>query len=151
GPEGMDVALARCLPALERDAQLDRALRGGEVFLLAYPEQAVEGAQRRDRGLAHADRADLLRLDQGDVQHLAERARQRGGGHPAGGSAPGDHHATDGSVGQRRIAHRDPRPASRCSSFARTRPARASSKGPSAPRAGGGTCPATVSSTYSNT
>src|SRR5690606_6315043 len=65
GPEGMDVAVAPCLPALERDAQLDRALRGGEVFLLAYPEQAVEGAQRRDRGLAHADRADLLRLDQG--------------------------------------------------------------------------------------
>jgi hypothetical protein len=37
-------------------------------------------------------------LDQRDVEHLAEGARQRRRGHPAGGAAAGDHDAADGLV-----------------------------------------------------
>ena len=45
---------------------------------------------RRDRRLAHSDDADLGGLDQRDRQPRAQHARQRGGGHPAGGSSAGD-------------------------------------------------------------
>ena len=65
------------------------------------PQQLVEVAQRRQRGLAHAHRADVVGLDERHavalrVQHL----RAGGGAHPAGGAA-----ADDDDVQRRWLSH----------------------------------------------
>jgi hypothetical protein len=97
-PEGMDVILAAVFPVLEVDAQLERGLRSGHEFLLTDAEQPVEMDQRWNGGLAHAHGADLVGLDELDVEHLAQSLRDRGGDHPSGGAAPCDHDLADGLV-----------------------------------------------------
>jgi hypothetical protein len=97
--EGVDIVLAARAPALEADAQLEGGVGGGHEFLLADVEQAVEVDQARDGRLAYAHGADLVGFDQGDVEHLAERARERRRGHPAGRAAAGDDDAAHLLVG----------------------------------------------------
>jgi hypothetical protein len=100
--EGMEVVLADVAPVLELDAELEGGLRGGHELLLVDAQQLVVGEQRRDGGLADADGADLVGLDEPDVERLAEHLGQQGGDHPAGGAAPGDDDAADGLGAQRR-------------------------------------------------
>ena len=64
--------LADVLPAFKVDSQLEGGLGRGHESLFLDVEQTQVSDQRRDRGLADAHRADLLRFDQGDVEHLAE-------------------------------------------------------------------------------
>jgi len=95
-PEAVEVVLADVAPAFEVDAQLEHGLRLGHELLLVDAAQLVEGQQRRDRGLADADGADLVGLDQRDGQALAQRLGQARGCHPAGGAAAGDDDAAHG-------------------------------------------------------
>ena len=70
--ERVDVAIADLAPVFEQDAQLEGGLGGAHERRLVDPQQGVEGARRGDGRLPDADRADVLGLDQGDVQQRAE-------------------------------------------------------------------------------
>ena len=87
----MNVALADLAPVLEGDAELERGGGGAHELLLVDAEQAMKYADRRDRRLTDSDGADLIRLDQHDVEDSMELVRHRRGGEPAGGAAAGDH------------------------------------------------------------
>jgi hypothetical protein len=93
--EGVDVILTDIAPVLETDAQLERSLGRGHERLLIDVQQSVERHQRRNGRLAHTDGGNFVRLDQGDVEVLAQRLGQRGGRHPACSSATGDDDAPD--------------------------------------------------------
>ena len=99
--EGMEIAVRPVAPAVEQDAQLEGRVGRGHELGLVDPEQPVVADERRDRAFADAHRADRLRFDQGHLGRPAERARDRGGGHPAGGAATGDHDSARGHVGHR--------------------------------------------------
>ena len=90
--EGMHVFMPLLVPVDELDAELERALRVAQEFVLVDLQQLVELRDGRDRRLAYADDADLGRLDQGYRQPGTQHARQRSGRHPAGGSAAGNDH-----------------------------------------------------------
>ena len=102
----------------------------------------MEGADRRHGGLTDADRADLLGLDQRDLQLVTELMRQRAAGQPSRRTATGNDHLADapcrralgiqhGALSQR---------LSLPSSIARMRRARCSSNGARSPRAVSGRC-----------
>ena len=93
--EAVDVLVAYCAPVFELDAQLERRLRGAHEILLVDPEQLVKRAEQRDRGLADADGTDLIRLDERDIEILAQQLAERGCGHPAGRAAADDHDLAD--------------------------------------------------------
>ena len=68
--ERMDVRCAQPRPVHELDAELEAGLRRAHELVLVDPHRAVEIHDRRNRGLAHADGADLVRLDQLDrIRH----------------------------------------------------------------------------------
>src|SRR5882672_11219814 len=93
GPEGMDVVVARGTPAAELDAELEGAL--GLAQELGFPdaEHVVEDLDVRQRGLTHADRADLVGFDQGEgIGRGVDQPRQAGGAHPARRTAADDDH-----------------------------------------------------------
>ena len=90
--ERMDVAFARPVPVLEGNGELEGAGDRAQELLLVDLQEAVERADRRYRGFADADGADLLRLDQGNVQPVAELMRQRAGGKPTSGAVARDHY-----------------------------------------------------------
>jgi hypothetical protein len=94
--EAVEVVPAHLAPALEPDAQLEGGLRGGHEGLFVYAQQAVEGLQRRDGRLAHAHGADLVGLDQRDVQQRAQRLGQPCSDHPACGATACDDDTPDG-------------------------------------------------------
>jgi hypothetical protein len=81
-------------PVLELYAELECDLGLAHEVPLVDAQQLVESAQQRDGGLAHAHRADLIRLDQADVEVLAHQLAQCSSSHPAGGPAADDHHST---------------------------------------------------------
>ena len=89
-PEGVHVAMAEPRPAVEFDPELDRALGGGEKFILVDAERLVEQADLRNRSLADADRRDRVRFDQPDRPAFREEMTQAGGGHPARRSSADD-------------------------------------------------------------
>src|SRR5690606_35797182 len=100
GAERVEVAFARPLPVLEGDGELEAAGHRLHELALVDLQQAVEGADRGDGGLAHAHGTDLLRFDQRDLQQVAELVGQRAGRHPACGPAASDHHLADPVVVQ---------------------------------------------------
>jgi hypothetical protein len=100
--EGMEVAFADPAPVHEFNAELERPLSCAHELVLIDPEHAVESDERRDGRFAHADRTDLLRLDERDPGvAVVEEARESGRSHPAGGAA-----ADDDEVADRVFVHR---------------------------------------------
>src|SRR5205085_11747593 len=65
-PERMEVAVAELAPVHELDAELERRPGLADEIVLVDSDQRVEAEQGRDGGLADADDADLLGLDQRD-------------------------------------------------------------------------------------
>src|SRR5690606_357636 len=133
-PEGMNVVLADVAPVLERDAELERALDGHHEIPLVDLQELMQREVGRDRGLADAHGADLVRLDQGDVEGSAEEPPERGRGHPPGGTAPGDDDLVNLAV------HPDPYRLSLLISSARSLRAAFSSSGARQPLPGSGMC-----------
>jgi hypothetical protein len=86
----MQVAVLRPAPADEFDAELEAGLRLADEIVLVDAERAVEQADLRNRGLADADDADFVGLDQADRDALAEYLGQCGGRHPTRGAAADD-------------------------------------------------------------
>ena len=104
--EGVEVAAVGCLPPVEADAQLERRLGGAHELRLVDAEQAVVRHERRDRALADADGADRLRFDQRHLHRAPHRARDGGGGHPAGGASPGNDDAAEQGAADAVVGHR---------------------------------------------
>src|SRR5579875_3424472 len=86
----MDVAVADLAPVVELDAELERAIGFSDEFRLIDFQQAVEGREVRNGGLADADRANLLRFYQDDIDRATEGLGDRGGTHPSRGSTADD-------------------------------------------------------------
>ena len=78
--EGMDVAVARPIPADELDAEFEGRPGLAHELRLVDPEHVVEDLDMRQRGFADTDGADLVGLDQRDV---VVRARQAAATRPA--------------------------------------------------------------------
>src|SRR5690606_15712197 len=70
--EGVDVAIAEARPILELDAELERRLRRANELELVEAEQRMEAANRGDRRFADADGADVLGLDERNVDDRAQ-------------------------------------------------------------------------------
>ena len=90
-PEGVEVTIAQVGPVHELDAELERAVDGSQELGFVQLEQQVEILDVGNRGLADADGADHLGLDQLDADLLAKGLRQRGRRHPTCGSASDDY------------------------------------------------------------
>src|SRR3546814_14834361 len=103
----MEVAVVRAAPALEFDAELDRAVRRAEEFGGSEAQVAVEFVERRHGRFADADGSDRLGFDEGDAERLPrDSADERSGSHPARGDAANDDDAPPGTRPRR---HRAPR------------------------------------------
>src|SRR5579863_819067 len=93
----MHVGMTHTGPIPELDAQFEGGFGLADEVVLVDPQSAYEFHDRGDRGLAHADGADLLGLDQSyaHFERLQEfgEARSR---HPAGRAAAHDGDAPDG-------------------------------------------------------
>ena len=88
----MHVVFAGTIPVAEFDAELERGLRLAHELRFVDPQQLVEVAQRRQRGLAHAHRADVVGFDEREAITLRMQHLRAGGStHPAGGTAADDH------------------------------------------------------------
>src|SRR5687768_1412451 len=86
--KGVDVTVAASCPVFERDPELDGAAGHAQELAFIEIENPVKGADGGERGLAYAHRADLLGLDQRDVEQAAQLLRQRRRRAPARGAAP---------------------------------------------------------------
>ncbi len=86
--ERMHVAVAGAVPVGELDAQFEGALRVAQKVVFIDAQHLQEVADRRYRGLAHADSADPGGLDHADprLPGVQEPGKCRGG-HPAGRAA----------------------------------------------------------------
>ncbi|EEF25313.1 conserved hypothetical protein, partial [Ricinus communis] len=105
--ETVEEAVAEVAPVAEVDAQLERGLRAPDEIRPVDAERVVVVADRRQRGLPHADGADLRRLDEDDLARPAQLERERRRGHPAGGTAAHDDDFTDGLVGHGVLQYRN--------------------------------------------
>ena len=63
----MHVGMADTRPILELDAQFEGGFGLADQVVLIDPRRAYVVHDRRNRGLAHTDDADLLGLDQPDA------------------------------------------------------------------------------------
>ena len=90
GAEAVDIRGARPLPVDELDAELEAALGLAHELGFIDAEQIVEGLDVRHGGFADANGAELLGFDQLHIEAGTKHAGERGGRHPAGGSAADD-------------------------------------------------------------
>src|SRR5262245_2644986 len=86
----MNVRIADVRPVLEPDAELERCSGRAHELLLVDAQQLVGHTHRWNGGFPDSDGADLLRLDERDVEQLAELLRNGGRRHPTGSAAAGD-------------------------------------------------------------
>ncbi len=86
----VDVAITLALPVFEGNGQLEGAGHRTQEFLLVDLQEAMKSTNRWHGGFAHANRADLLRLHQHDLEQPAKLMRQRRGGNPPGGATAGN-------------------------------------------------------------
>ena len=100
--ETVEIGRALALPVHEVDAQLESALGAADKIGFVQFQRLVVELDHRDGAFAHADSADFLGLHQGDGVVAVQHLRQRGGGHPASGTAADDH-----DFGNTGIAHVD--------------------------------------------
>src|SRR3546814_18414993 len=95
----MKMAVVRAAPALEFDAELDRAVRRAEEFGGIEAQVAVEFVDRRPGRFADADGSDRLGFDEDDAVRLPRAsAAARRGSHPARGARQSDVQGTSVSV-----------------------------------------------------
>ena len=90
--ERVDIAIALAAPIAELDAELEGGLGRGHELGLIQPQPLDEGADVRQRRLAHAHDADLFGFDQVHACVGGQQLRDRGRRHPAGRAAADDHH-----------------------------------------------------------
>ena len=86
--ERVDVAFAEAAEVAEIDAQLVGRVGGPDERVLVDAEAFDEAADVRQGRFTDADDADVLALDQLDLDQIAEQLRQRRGAHPSGRAAP---------------------------------------------------------------
>jgi len=98
GAEWVEIAPPDLSPVDELDTQLVAGLRLSHEPGFVEADHGVELPDRRHRRLAHADDADLGRLDQRDAGGRADGPLQGRGGHPAGRAAANDHDLPDRPV-----------------------------------------------------
>src|SRR3546814_8269797 len=86
--ERVEIAMPGPAPILEADAQFEARLRRLDELALADPQPREQLKERRDRALAHPQRADIVRFDQVDLDHALILVREDGGGDPPRGATP---------------------------------------------------------------
>ena len=105
GAETVDVTVPDAEPVDELNPQLETAVGGAEEFGLVDAEPDEEIMDLRDRRLADADGADLVRFDQRDRGAIAEEAGEGRGRHPASSAPAGDHDIEGREIGHRAALH----------------------------------------------
>ncbi len=101
--ERMKIAVPQTAPVFEFDPELDGAIDGTQKLFFIQFEQGVKRLDQGNDRLAHADRADFVRFNQGDVDGPAETLGQPGCRHPAGSTAAHDDDAPNPAHRPRRI------------------------------------------------
>ena len=96
GAKGVEITAVLRPPADKFNAQLERALRRTQKRRLVDPQLRVEQLDRRDRRLAHTNRADLVGFDQRDRDRPADRIGQRRRRHPPSRPAADNRDRTQG-------------------------------------------------------
>src|SRR6185503_18291892 len=97
--------MAESRPVAKVDAELDGPLGVAQEVVLVEPEQLVEQDEHGNRRFAHADRANVRRLDELNAAVVRrDDARQRRRSHPAGGAAPDDDDLANAAIGRRHAA-----------------------------------------------
>ena len=85
--EGVVIGVPKASPVLEFDAEFEGALRGTQELVFINTHARIEAADRWNGRFADTNDANLVRLDQGDVDDTRKHLDQGGGGHPAGSSS----------------------------------------------------------------
>src|SRR5690242_19651302 len=110
----MEVAVAAPCPVDELNAELEGRLRAADEVVLIDTEHLIEQANRRNRRLADAHRADLRGFDQRDrAERARQRVRQGGRRHPAGSAAADYCDGADAAIVHRITSAAAPRNAAR--------------------------------------
>ena len=94
----MHVAIAILTPVLELDAQLDAALSRFEKFGLLKTEGVVEIDDGGNGCLADTDNPNVIRLNQGNRNDFAQRARKKSRRVPPCGTSTDDDHSIDSAT-----------------------------------------------------
>jgi hypothetical protein len=89
--KAVDVAVAQAPPIHELNTELEAGLGLPHELVFVDFEHAVEQRDHRNRGLAHANGADVVRLHEGDVVLPAQHLGQCGSRHPTRGAAAQHH------------------------------------------------------------
>ena len=87
----MKIAFPQTAPVFEFDPEFIGAVDGIKKLFLIQFKQGVKRLDHGNDRLTHADRTDVVRLNQGDVDGSAKALGQPGGRHPAGSAATHDY------------------------------------------------------------